>query len=251
MSNLSKSIIDKIKKANVKPTPKWVFFMKNSFVWGLFGASVLLGSIAFSIIFFQFRDADYDLYQQMDDGVIEFILLALPYFWLILMAGFLLLANYHFRHTKGGYRYNVFAIIGLSLLASVILGSTLYAGGFSEKLDNLFQEIPHYEKLHIGKRMLWQRPDHGRLAGTIKQVEKDKILILEDMRKQTWWVDINEAKLRLDLKLEEGERIRMIGEKLNDKQFRAHMIAPWRIVKKLHMKKSENGELPPFPLRFK
>ncbi|MCK5616558.1 hypothetical protein KAR91_82615, partial [Candidatus Pacearchaeota archaeon] len=159
MSNLSKSIIDKIKKEKVKPTPKWVFLLKYSVVWGLFVTSVIFGSIAMSIIFFQYRDATGDIYNQIGDGVVEFVLLALPYFWILLMVGFLALAYYHVRHTKAGHRYNVFAIIGLSVITSLILGSALYASGFSEKLENLFQEIPHYERLHVGKRILWQRPN--------------------------------------------------------------------------------------------
>ncbi len=228
MSNLSKSIIDKIKKGRLKPTSKWIFHFKHSVMWGLFGLSVLFGSIAISIIFFQFRDAGWDIYSQMNDGVVEFVLLALPYSWLILMVGFLTLAYYHFRHTKKGYRYNIFAIIGLSLLTSLILGSALYASGFSERLETLFQEIPHYEKLHFGKRMLWQRPDHGRLAGTIIRVHDDKIFILHDFRQRQWEVDAKGAKIRPGVMLEKGQHVRMIGEKLGVGRFHATVIGPWR-----------------------
>lgn len=228
MSNLSKSIIGKIKKEKVKPTPKWVFLFKHSVVWGLFTVSVLLGSIAVSIIFFQYRDATGDLYGKIGCGVSEFILLALPYFWIVLMIAFLALAYYHFRHTQKGYRYNVFAIIGLSLFISIVLGSVLHAIGFSEKLENLFQEIPHYEKLHFGKRMLWQKPNAGRLAGAIIQIEDDKVLILQDFNKNVWWVETENAQKHPAVILEKGERIRSIGERLEDGYFRADIIAPWR-----------------------
>lgn len=228
MSQLSKSIIGKIKKKQIKPTPKWVFLLKNSFIWGLFVLSVLFGSIALSIIFFQYRDAGWDIYSQMGEGVVEFVLLALPYFWIILMIGFIVLAYYNFRHTKTGYRYNVFAIVGLSLMISLILGSTLYASGFSEKLENLFQEIPHYEKLHFGKQMLWQRPGEGLLAGTVLRVQKDKIFLLQDFKRQVWEVDAKDAKIGPGVMLEKGQRIRMIGEKAGDHEFRAFRIAPWK-----------------------
>lgn len=228
MSQLSKSIIGKIKKKDLKPTPKWVFLLKRSFVWGLFGISVLFGSLAIGMIFFQVRDAGWDIYSQMDEGLAEFVLLALPYFWIILMIGFLVLAYYDFRHTKKGYRYNIFAIIGLSLLISLVLGSTLYASGFSEKIENFFQEIPHYEKLHFGKRILWQRPDQGLLAGTIIRVQKDKIIILQDFKKRPWEVDAKDAKIKPGVRLEKGQRVRMIGEKLDDHEFKAFGIAPWQ-----------------------
>ncbi len=228
MSNLSKSIIDKIKKEKVKPTPKWVFLLKYSVVWGLFVSSVVFGSIAMSIIFFQYRDATGEIYNQMGDGVVEFTLLALPYFWILLMIGFLLLAHYHFHFTKKGHRYNVFAIMGLSLIVSLVLGSALYASGFSEKLENLFQEIPNYERLHIGKRMLWQRPNAGRLAGTIMQIEGEKILILQDFQQNVWWVETQNAKRHPQVILQKGERIRAMGERLEGGHFRADIIGPWR-----------------------
>lgn len=228
MSNLSKSIIGKIKKEKIQPTPKWVFLLKNSVVWGLFGLSVLFGSIALSIIFFQARSTGWDIYRQLDDGMVEFILLTLPYFWILLMVGFLLLALYHFRHTKIGYRYNVFAIIGLSLIVSLVLGATLYASGFSGKLETLFQKIPHYEKLHIGKQMLWQKPERGRLAGTILDLKGSKILILQDLRKNSWKINISNAQIEGDLTLKKGHRIRMVGEILRVGHFQAEVIGPWR-----------------------
>ena len=227
MSNLSKSIIDKIKKKHLKPTSKWIFHFKHSIMWGLFGLSVLFGSIAISIIFFQFRDAGWDIYSQMNDGVVEFILLALPYFWLVLMVGFLTLAYYHFRHTKKGYRYNIFAIIGLSLLTSLMLGSALYASGFSERLETLFQEIPHYEKLHVGKRLLWHRPDQGFLAGTILQMGNGKIILLQDFRQEKWNVDIQDAKARKDIELKRGLRVRITGTDMGKHEFKAFGVAPW------------------------
>ena len=228
MSHVSKSIISKIKKEKIKPTPKWVFLLKRSVVWGLFGLSVLFGSIAISIIFFQYRDAGWDVYSQMDDGLMEFILLALPYFWIILMVGFVALACYNFRHTKTGYKYNVFAIIGLSLLTSLILGSVLYASGFSEKIENVFRQIPNYERLHIGKRILWQRPGRGFLAGTIVQIEGKKVLILQDFKQQSWWVDITKARSGPNFVPVVQMKVKMAGEKISAGNFRAEFIGPWR-----------------------
>lgn len=228
MSHVSKSIISKIKEGKIKPTPKWVFLLKHSVVWGLFGFSVLLGSIAVSIIFFQYCDADWNVYSQMNDSILEFVLLALPYFWLLLMVGFLALAHYNFRHTKTGYRYNVFVILGLSLLTSLLLGSALHASGFSEKLENVFQQIPHYEKLNVGKRILWQRPGKGLLAGTIVQIEDKKVLILQDLKQQSWWVDIERARSRPNFIPVVQMKVKMVGRRVSPGNFDADLIGPWR-----------------------
>ena len=149
MSQLAKSIIGKIKKKQIKPTPKWVFLFKRSVVWSLFGLSVLFGSMAISIILFEMRDMDYAVYKEMGSSLTGFVLLALPYFWLVLLAGFLALACYHFRHTKSGYHHNMFAIVVLSLVISIIFGTGLYATGISENLENSLMLVTALNT-HIG-----------------------------------------------------------------------------------------------------
>ncbi len=235
MSNISKCILDKIKKECIKPTPKWVFLLKNSVIWGIFAVSILLGSIAVSIIMFEVKDVDWAIYHQSNHGLAEFIVLAIPYFWVLLMGAFLYLAYHYFFHTKTGYRYSVFGIFGLSLLASGLIGSAFYATGFSERMEELFVKIPHYEALHYGKRFLWHRPDHGFLAGTILQVDDGTVLILQDLSSHPWWVDILKAKIRQDMMLQEGLRVKMIGEMMDEGHFKADMIAPWHQAERLRI----------------
>ncbi|MBN2096355.1 hypothetical protein JW752_03050 [Candidatus Peregrinibacteria bacterium] len=227
MSEFAKSIIDKIKKAHLKPIPKWVFLLRRSVVWGSFGLSVLFGSMAVSIILFQIKDMDYEVYREMGSSLTGFVLLALPYFWLVLLIGFLALAYYHLRHTKSGYRHNVFAIIGLSLVVSVLLGASLYATGISENLEKVFRRIPNYERLHFGKRMLWNNPEQGFLAGTIIHMGDGRIILLRDLEQGSWRVDIEKAKMRREFEMERGVRVRLTGTATGDYEFKAFNIAPW------------------------
>ena len=227
MSQLSNSIIGKIKKKQIKPTPKWVFLFKRSVVWGLFGISVLFGSMAISIILFEMRDMDYAVYKEMGNSLTGFVLLALPYFWLVLLAGFMALACYHFRHTKSGYHHNVFAIIGLSLVTSIVLGTSLYATGISENLENVFRRIPHYERLHFGKRILWNNAEQGFLAGTIIHMRDGRIILLQDLKEESWRVDIQKAKMRREFEIERGVRVRLVGTTTGNYEFKAFGIAPW------------------------
>lgn len=227
MSKLSKSILETIQREKVKPTPKWVFLLKRSVVWGLFATSVLIGSIALGLILFQIEEADYASFHQMGRGPFEFIALALPYFWILLMGGFVALAFYHFRHTEGGYKTGVFAIVGLSLACSLTLGFAFHASGLTEKLDRLLTTIPQYERLNFGKRMLWQRPDQGFLSGTILMIEEDNAIVLQDFGKQQWNVRTERARISPWAILEPGERIKAVGEKMDPTHFDAIFIAPW------------------------
>lgn len=227
MSKLSKSILETIKREKVKPTPKWVFLLKRSVVWGLFAASVLIGSVALGLILFQIEDADYASFHQMGRGSFEFIALALPYFWILLMGGFVALAFYHYRHTEGGYKTGVFAIVGLSLTCSLTLGFAFHASGLTEKLDRLLTTIPQYERLNFGKRMLWQRPDQGFLSGTILLIEENNVIVLQDFGSQRWNVRTEKARISPRAILEPGERIKAVGEKMDPIHFNAEFIAPW------------------------
>jgi hypothetical protein len=212
----------------VKPTPKWVFLLKRSSIWGLFALSVLIGSIALGLILFQLEDADYASFHQMGRGPFEFILLALPYFWVLLMGGFVTLAFYNFRHTEGGYKYGVFGIVGLSLVSSLLLGSAFHASGLTEKIDRLLNAIPNYEHLNFGKRMMWHRPDQGFISGTILAIEDNKALVLQDFGDKTWNVSTGKARISPRVTLEVGERIKALGKPLDPDHFDAHFISPWR-----------------------
>lgn len=227
MSNLIKNIIGKIKKEKIKPTPKWVFLLKRSVILGLFVLSILFGSIAVSIIFCQINDADWGAYSKMDNNFFGFVVTALPYFWIILMIGFLFLAYYNFRHTKTGYRHSVFAIFGLSIFISIITGTILHMSGMSESLEDAFHCIPQYEKLHYGKQFLWQRPKKGFLSGTIVQLEDGKIIMLQDFDRHDWLVNIEDLPPMPPPMFHEREMVKMIGDMLDPDRFHAQVITPW------------------------
>jgi hypothetical protein len=228
MSDLIKNIIGKIKKEEIKPTPRWIFLLKRSVIIGLFILSILLGSIAVSIIFYQIHDADWDIYSKMDNNLLSFAVTALPYFWIILMIGFLALAYYNFHHTKTGYRHGVFAVCGLSIFISVILGTIIHVSGLSENIEDVFHCIPNYENLHYGKKILWQRPEKGFLSGTILQLNDDKMIIIKDFNRHAWQIDIDTLPPMMPPhEFFAQERIKIIGDMLGPDEFRARMVSPW------------------------
>ena len=75
---------------------------------------------------------------------------------------------------------------------------------------------------------MWQRPDKGLLAGTILQIEESEILILQDLKGQSWWVDIAEAKTRQGFIPAIEMRVKMAGEKISTSYFKAEVIGVWR-----------------------
>jgi len=126
MADISKDILQKIKKDKLRPYPKQYFLLKRSVIWTVFGLSIFLGSIASAIAIFQLRYAEWDLYKNLSHSLTEFVFLVIPFFWLIFLLGFTGLAYYYFRRTEHGYRYGAVWIILLSIVLSIIGGGLLY-----------------------------------------------------------------------------------------------------------------------------
>ena len=135
MADISKDILQKIKKDEVRPYPKQYFLLRRSVIWTVFGLSIFLGSIAGAIALFQLRYAEWDLYKHLSHSLIEFVLLVIPFFWLIFLLGFIGFAYYYFRRTEHGYRYATLWIILLSIALSIIGGGLLYSTGLPERLE--------------------------------------------------------------------------------------------------------------------
>ena len=227
MSDASKKILQKIDKEKIQPYSKKHFLIKKSIVWTVFSISILLGIVASSIVIFQLTHTEWDLYRHLNYSPSEFIILAIPYFWLLFLLLFIGLAIYNFRRSERGYRFNTFLLIFLSTILSVVGGGLLYQTGFSAKLENIFQEnIPLYEKvIPYGFRM-WEFPESGLLAGEITQIKSQQEILITDLQGTLWRVDISQTIWRGRLMPSIGLRIKIIGKMIDKNHFVAHEIRP-------------------------
>ncbi len=234
MNDISKAIVRKIKEDEVKLHSRRYFIFRRSIIWLLFGLSVLLGSIAAGIAIFQLHHAEWDLYQHLGHGMIEFALLVFPCFWLIILICFMGFAYYYFRHTERGYRYSMFLIISLSVILSLISGEILNTIGLAKKLETVFQEnVFFYKGLEDHKRKIWMSPGQGLLAGMItKKISEEKIQI-EDLQGNHWVINISAAIWRGRIKSVENRRIKIIGKMAGQNVFVAKEIRPWQGRRKL------------------
>ena len=227
MTDISKKVIKKIKKKKIEPYSKKHFFLKKSVPWALFTFSVLLGIIASSVAIFQIKHAGRDLYHLLNYTPLRWVLLILPYFWLVLMVIFLAVAYRNFRRTGRGYRINTTLLILSSILLSIIGGFLLYQTGFSEKLESVFQEnIPFYRKMNFGRHRMWMSPKKGVLAGEIVKISSAQEIEFRDLQGNDWRIDISNAHWRGRLRPETGLKIKLIGKMTGNYQFKAMEIRP-------------------------
>ncbi len=229
MADISKNILQKIKKDEVRPYPKQYFLLRRSVIWTVFGLSILFGSVAGAIALFQLRYAEWDLYKHLSHSPVEFLLLVIPFFWLIFLLGFAGFAYYYFRRTEHGYRYAAIWVMLLSIVLSIIGGGLLYSTGLSEKLERVFQEnLPFYRDLQERKQKVWMSPMRGLLAGRIIKIISDQKVEIEDLQGNNWIIDIADTIWRARLRPAENLKIKILGEMTGQNRFVANEIRPWK-----------------------
>ncbi|MCK5286000.1 MAG: hypothetical protein KAJ58_02120 [Candidatus Pacebacteria bacterium] len=234
MKNLSQKIIEKIKQEGVEPTPKWEFVLKNSFFWGAFVLAVIIGGLTFSIILHTLLNNDWDLYMQLSGGLTKFIIVTLPYFWLVFLGLFTIIAYINVKNTKKAYKYNLQMIIGGVILISFLLGITFYNLGVAASLDrNLIQKLPpRYHSMVDANINLWQRPEEGFLSGSVESLD-EYVLKLKDQNGDIWEIILSEDILEIvpDFILEDSSKIKIRGKIIDDncldKCFYADMVRPF------------------------
>lgn len=227
-SDLIREVLEKIKAKNIKPKPKWEFIFKEYLIWILAGFSLLVGSLAVAVIIHMIRNNDWDLYRKVSGGLAPFIFATPPYFWLLILAAFIALAYYNFKHTKSGYRFSLRLLVAGSILASVFLGIFFYNVGLGWTIDKVFSAgLPFYDRLIFHRRMIWDRPEKGFLAGKIISDLGGGDFRLKDLDDKIWMVHRQISSTTPWVRSREREMIKIIGEPVDGFNFRVKQIRPW------------------------
>lgn len=227
MKDISKRVLEKIEKENLKPIPRWHFVLKSSFMWILFVVNLVLGVVGMAIIIYLFASNDAITDVSLVSNFWERIIFIVPIIWILLTALFVWIAYYNFKHTEGGYRFTAFKIFSLNILITLVLGFVVYISGSAGCINNLLsRHIPYYSSTLDTRTMVWMRPEEGYLAGDIQKVDIFQ-LELRDLNGDVWVVDFTGADVKPVVVLEEGERVKLIGEATTDSIFVASEIRPW------------------------
>jgi len=229
MVKISKKVLEKIKKQDIRPIPKWQFMLKDSFVWSLFGINLILGSIGFAIIIFLLVNNDSVGDFSLTKNIWQWFVLSIPVVWILLTALFLFVAFYNFKNTEEGYRFSVGKKVLLNVGITILLGLMLYFSGLSERLNNIFVEsVPFYTNALDLRQEVWMRPQEGYLSGTILEINEDKEeMLLRDLDGKVWSVGYGDALVKIRVTLVAGEKIKMLGDMSSDTLFEATEIRPW------------------------
>ena len=227
MNDTSEKILQKIAEDNVRPIARGRILLKRILLWVVICSTMIFGIISSGIALFQLSHTDWDLYDRVNRSAGQFIVLALPYFWLFLLVLCTVLALYYFRRSRKGYRYSALLLIMLAAFFSLAGGSVLYYSGFSLKLEKAFEEvIPLYERVTPYGYRIWSYPERGLFSGRILAILSPEEIRVADSNGNIWRVDISETLWRGGLSAAVGLEIKCIGAVTGTARFAAQEIRP-------------------------
>ena len=233
MVELKSKVLEKIKEDKIEPKPRWQISLKNYVIWSAFGSAVIIGAVSFCVILDVLLDNDWDIFKYASDSPLQRAIFSLPFLWFGFLIFFWVIAFYYYKQTRSGYKFSALRILGLSIIASIFLGTIFhFFFGMGESVEVMLAErIPVYDKInsHCNNVELWMQPEKGLLAGRIVSITEPESFDLEDFDGLSW--KIEESKnifMKVKSPLVEKEEIKIIGEKEQSGLFRAFEIRQWR-----------------------
>jgi len=225
MIKVERKILDKIKKGNIKPKPKWQFFAKNIFIWAMLILTIILGGLIAAILLFRFLNFDLPAHNIAPAPPTKQFLLSLPYLWLVLLIVSVYFAVKEYKFTKKGHKINALILIIIIITASLVLGGAFYYFGIGEKVDDsLTNKLPPYKIISQRQEFIWNNPEKGLLTGEIVKTEENNFE-LKSSDDKTWQVNYCQC-IKDKFLVEEGNKVKIFGKIVNNMEFEAKQIRP-------------------------
>lgn len=208
---MSERILQTIEKKGLTPKPKWHFFLKEWFVWGMVCVALFVGSVATALTIY-IGNASRFIEHQIVFSDILFLFQLIPFLWVFLFGIAVFYTVYALRETRRGYKWNPSWLVGLAFGVSVLLGSSAYASGLGEAIDQyLLTEMPMYRPLTNFEPKMWMNSELGIVAGIVTEV-RDEVFTIEKLDGELLEVYVTSGCDRDDLDdIHEGMRIRLVG----------------------------------------
>lgn len=235
---LKNTILERIEQEKVCPRSRVFFRGRECVVWTLWFLSVMVGALAFSVSLFVVLHHQYAFYEASHNNFFTFMVEALPYLWIVTFAVMAYAAIYNLRHTKHGYRYPLWLIMGSSVVLSFAGGSALQFFGLGYTIDDLLgKHMSVYQSQNKFEQQLWQDPADGRLVGMLRYttLSPTTTIIFEDISGGRWTMNITELG-PFDLSALDSEKlVKLLGKATNEELHLFHACGafPWLFDKSL------------------
>ncbi len=230
-NNLTKSVLEKIKKEQIKQVPKYKFIMRNYASWLFVIFSIIVSAMAISIIILSFFNMNISIAGRASGGIIRHIMLFVPYFWFLILSLFIIFGLGNFIHTKYGYRHGYIFVVVISLILSSFFGFLIYSIGGAYKVEHYIRNASfnYYVDSELRREQMWTHADSGLLAGVqLNTIDGDiDRFDLVDFTGKTWEIDSNKLDDKDLAIIAVVGKIAIIGTKKVGNVFEACKIIPW------------------------
>ena len=248
MKNFADQIRQEIQNQEISPIPKWVFVLKNVAFALCFLVSIFLGGLALSLILYFIFEGGFEHQKSPIVGFIQ----SLPLLWVISFGVFSVFAVWGMKHLPKGYKVSTGIFIGGNIFLTLLLGAGLYTFDFPEEVERYSMHIPFHNSLEKRLQQQWSRPENGYLGGFITDIDIDtKQMFITDFENKQWTItfdshleqnrifvrekdirqnkeDLRKPPIPIFPQSTEGKKIRIEGQKIDDKTFKATNIYPWK-----------------------
>lgn len=225
-TKLSQKVLNRIHKECIEPKPRWRFLVRDWTLWISGAVSLIVGSVAVSVVIFILVNNDWTVSRILHGTSIGGVMAAIPFLWLATFAAFATIAHYNVCHTKRGYQFHTFILI-MAVAVPIVFGYALYRTGVSYVTEALLNNyFPQYQTMLERREAMWLNPNEGFLGGKIISLEDDGHCILRDREGNEWNVRINDDDhqyLQTYMQKEEAF-IGVVGSLGKDGVFKAKMV---------------------------
>lgn len=227
--SIKEKILTTIKEQEIKPKPLWYWRLLHSLKWVLISFLMILSGSAVSTTMYLLHEREWDVVWEASENFGEYLLMIIPFFWLIFLGLAFSIIYYEYRHTKEGYKYKISSVVGMMVLISLALGGIIYVCDINYTIDQKINSRPqfNYTSTESHRRDVWSRPERGFLAGRIIILTDKQHFDLLDFDNKQWRVLYSRAQIKPRVILEQGELIRIMGKIQEETSFEATEIRPW------------------------
>ncbi len=239
-NKLKKQVIEKIKKENIKPKPRWVFALRYGVVLFAFVFALLFASFIFIAGAKVFLMSDFELARYISGGAFwHFLKMAGPVF-----VGFLILAfvfaKEFLRASKYGHRISATKLSLLLLILFVAFSSLVYTLDINRKLDRVILPAIFGKSFEEYKFKTWHNPNKGFVSGiTLENSFKaqEKQIKLIDSKGVIWTLNLANLDKQSAIALELADKVVVFGSVDKDaRKINACAVKPLMLEKEKRQK---------------
>jgi len=206
---------------------KWIEFL-------IFLLIIALDSFLFSLIFFYIKEMDFSIIKNLNQSVLFF----LPYFWITLFLGIIIISYLYFYYKFKGYKLN--PVVSLSLIFVITAGfgfGISFINGLNEEADEVLSlRMPYYYNT-IFNDNIWDDCCNGSdcgdcLFGRLKSIKIDNnrdVISLVDDRNHAIFSAFYEGDIKkvYNCNFIINNRYKIIARKSLDGSYKILEVRPW------------------------